>query len=53
VADTGFTHNKNGPKHIRRIEMNADGKCLEKSIVFADCTAGLFDGFRVDSDGQI
>ena len=42
-----------GPKHIRRIELKADGKSLEKSVVFADCTAGLFDGFRVDQDGRV
>ena len=53
VADTGITHNVNGPKHIRRFEINADGKSLGKSVVFADCTAGLFDGFRVDQDGRI
>ena len=26
---------------------------MEKSVVFADCTAGLFDGFRVDLDGRV
>lgn len=53
VADTGITHNANGPKHIRRFEINADGKSLGKSVVFADCSAGLFDGFRMDQNGRI
>lgn len=33
--------------------MKADGKSLGASKVFADCTAGLFDGFRCDSAGRI
>ena len=53
VADTGRSHDANGPKHIRRLDVKADGKSLGKSMVFADCAAGLFDGFRVDTDGRI
>ncbi len=53
IADTGESHKPNGPKHIRALTVNGDGKSLSKSSVFADCTAGLFDGFRVDSDGRI
>jgi gluconolactonase len=53
VADTGITHKIDGPKHIRKISVNADGKSLGTSTVFADCTAGLFDGFRLDADGRI
>lgn len=53
IADTGVSHNPNGPKHIRRLEVRADGKAISKSNVFADCTAGLFDGFRFDSDGRL
>jgi gluconolactonase len=53
VADTGITHNVDGPKHIRKISVNADGTSLGTSTVFADCTAGLFDGFRLDADGRI
>jgi gluconolactonase len=53
VADTGITHTVNGPKHIRKISVNVDGKSLGTSTVFADCTAGLFDGFRLDADGRI
>ena len=53
IADTGITHKKNGSKHIRRFAVSADGATLSKSQIFADCTAGLFDGFRLDSDGRI
>ncbi len=53
VADTGRSHRPDGPKHIRRLEITGDGKKLGKSTVFADCTAGLFDGFRLDVDGRI
>ncbi len=53
VADTGASHTAGGPKHIRQLAVKADGKSLGTSKVFADCTAGLFDGFRVDRDGRI
>ena len=53
IADTGITHKRNGNKHIRRFDVKDDGQALGKSKVFADCTAGLFDGFRVDRDGRI
>lgn len=51
IADTGISHTENGPKHIRRFEVN--GATLGKSKIFADCTAGLFDGFRFDADGRL
>src|SRR5205814_548875 len=53
IADTGATHRENGSKHIRKFAVSADGKSLGTSFVFAECTAGLFDGFRVDADGRI
>ena len=53
VSDTGASHDENGPKHIRRLEVNPDGKTLGKSKVFADCNAGLFDGFRFDREDRI
>jgi gluconolactonase len=53
IADTGITHKVNGPKHIRRFDVSADGSKLGKNHIFADCNAGLFDGFRIDSDGRI
>ena len=51
IADTGVTHKDNGPKHIRRFKVK-DNK-LSGGDVFATCTNGLFDGFRIDQDGRI
>jgi gluconolactonase len=53
IADTGTTHVKNGPRHIRVAEVAADGRSLGAVRLFASCTAGLFDGFRVDADGNL
>jgi gluconolactonase len=53
IADTGATHTMGGPKHIRRHRVNEDGKSLGAGAVFAECTSGLFDGFRFDRDGRI
>ncbi|HEV2566510.1 MAG TPA: SMP-30/gluconolactonase/LRE family protein [Microvirga sp.] len=52
VADTGATHVKDGPRHIRVFHVNADGS-LPGGQVFATCTHGLFDGFRLDDAGRI
>jgi gluconolactonase len=53
VVDTGATHVPNGPRHMRRFTVADDGKSLEGGEVFATCTVGLFDGFRVDTNGNI
>lgn len=52
IADTGATHVDNGPRHIRVFDVNADNS-LGDDRVFADCTEGLFDGFRLDTDGNV
>ena len=52
VADTGFSHDPNGPKHIRRHIVKEDGT-LAGGEVFAVCSEGLFDGFRLDCSGRI
>ena len=52
IADTGATHDADGPKHIRRHTVNPDGT-LSGGEVFATCSEGLFDGFRLDRDGRI
>jgi gluconolactonase len=51
VADTGRTHGPQNPKHIRVFDVK--GNKLSGGREFAECTAGLFDGFRVDVDGRI
>ena len=52
VADTGASHKHDGPRHIRKFAVGADGS-LSGGAVFAECTSGLFDGFRVDRSGRI
>lgn len=52
IADTGRTHDDNGPAHIRRFKVGADGT-LSGGEVFAESSAGLFDGFRIDEDGRV
>ncbi len=52
IADTGATHVENGPRHIRTFKVAVDGS-LSGGEVFADCTCGLFDGFRLDTDANI
>ena len=52
IADTGITHDADGPKHIRRHAVAADNT-LSGGEIIADCTAGVFDGFRFDRDGRI
>jgi gluconolactonase len=53
VADTGATHVKNGPRHIRRFSVAADGRQLSGGEVFAVCENGFFDGFRFDTNGNL
>lgn len=53
VADTGGTHTPGGPAHIRKFSVSGDGKSLSGGDVFAECTNGFFDGFRLDRDGRI
>ncbi len=52
IADTGISHMKDGPKHIRVFRVADDGK-LSGGEVFADCTNAVFDGFRLDTEGRI
>ncbi len=52
VADTGATHVKDGPRHIRVFDVSDDGR-LSGGKVFATSTAGLFDGMRLDEAGRI
>jgi gluconolactonase len=53
IVDTGATHVENGPHHIRRFRVGADGRSLSGGEVFAECESGLFDGLRVDDAGRI
>ena len=46
-------HDPDGPAHIRRHRVTADGTGLIGGEVIAECDAGFFDGFRMDADGRI
>ena len=52
IADTGASHVEDGPRHIRVFDVG-DGGTLSGGDVFATCTDGLFDGFRLDEAGRI
>ena len=52
VADSGATHDPEGPRHIRRFELSRDGR-LHGGDLFATCTTGLFDGMRLDDAGRV
>ncbi|HWT22947.1 MAG TPA: SMP-30/gluconolactonase/LRE family protein [Solirubrobacteraceae bacterium] len=47
ISDTGVD-----PGHMRAFDVAADGS-LRGGDVFAECTAGKFDGFRLDEEGRI
>ncbi|MDB5364118.1 MAG: gluconolactonase [Rhodospirillales bacterium] len=51
VADSGGTSVKDGPRHIRAFTL--DDRRLTGGDVFATCTHGFFDGFRLDESGRI
>ncbi len=52
IADTGATHKSGGPAHIRVHNVSSNGT-LSGDAVLADCSEGLFDGFRLDQQGRI
>jgi gluconolactonase len=52
VADTGASHDPDGPRHIRAFEVGEDNR-LGGGEVFATCDAGLFDGLRTDTEGHV
>ena len=53
IADTGLTHKENGPRHVRRFKVAADGAAIADGEVFATCPVGVYDGFRVDVRGDL
>ena len=53
IADSGRSHDPDGPAHIRRHEVTSDGRGLTGGKVFAESDAGFFDGLRLDRDGRI
>ena len=53
IVDTGATHRPDGPHHLRRFSVDADGKTLSGGEVLATCPIGLYDGLRVDVHGNL
>ncbi|KKB12623.1 gluconolactonase [Devosia geojensis] len=52
VSDTGLSHQSDGPRHIRRFAVGRNNS-LSGGEIFAQCTEGVFDGFRVDREGRL
>jgi len=52
IADSGGTGVTGGPRHIRAFQVT-DEAAISGGTVFAICTAGFFDGLRVDEEGRI
>lgn len=52
IADSGGTRYPSGEHHIRVFDVSEDGK-LTGGRVFAQCSNGFFDGFRLDTKGRI
>lgn len=46
IADSGR------PRHMRVFDV-VDGKRLTNGRIFAECDAGVFDGFRFDTEGHL
>lgn len=51
VADSGRSHDPDGPHHIRAF--SCDGKNLTGGDVLIDIDKGVPDGMRIDTDGNI
>ncbi|MDF1792837.1 MAG: SMP-30/gluconolactonase/LRE family protein [Thalassobaculaceae bacterium] len=52
IADSGFTRYKNGNRHIRKFAVGADGTLSGGEVVMT-CETGIYDGFRLDTEGRI
>lgn len=52
VADSGGSHQADGPHHIRRFTLSADGN-LAAAGVLAEVCPGMPDGIKVDELGNI
>jgi gluconolactonase len=52
VADSGLSHDPDGPHHIRVFDVSADNR-LSGGAVFVEVSPGVPDGFRFDEDGNL
>ena len=55
VADTGISHvGSDCPPDIRAYRVSEDGRLISDAYsTFATCSSGVFDGFRVDRQGNV
>jgi gluconolactonase len=54
VSDTGRSHVPDGPRHMRRYDIDVTaGRVTGGGEIFATCPVGAFDGFRLDVEGRI
>ncbi|MGO4832086.1 SMP-30/gluconolactonase/LRE family protein [Rhizobiaceae sp. 2RAB30] len=52
VADSGASHDPDGPHHIRSFQVGPDNR-LHDDSVFCEVSPGVPDGFRFDSEGNL
>jgi gluconolactonase len=52
VADSGLSHDPNGPHHIRVFDVSSDNR-LSGGEVFVEVAPGVPDGFRFDENGNL
>jgi gluconolactonase len=54
VVDTGISHRPDGPRDVRRYRLAPDGQSVQAGGQrLATATVGVFDGLRVDVDGNL
>ncbi|MFL2795980.1 MAG: SMP-30/gluconolactonase/LRE family protein [Paracoccaceae bacterium] len=53
VSDTGGSHVEGGPRNIYSFDLTGDTVASASPELFAECSNGLFDGFRIDSEDRI
>ena len=53
VADTGVSHVPDHPRRIATYAVQPDGCSVRHQGVFATLESGVYDGFRVDREGNI
>ena len=53
VSDTGGSHISDGPKALYRFPCDEKGPLTDIPELFTECTAGLFDGFRIDTNDRV
>ena len=53
VSDTGGSHVKGGPRNIYSFDLTGGSVTSASPEFFAECSNGLFDGFRIDSEDRL